>query len=61
METEKSERIRALKEQGNVAFALGDFDGAIKLFSLGLELDSESYVLYSNRSASYAAIQVRSQ
>jgi stress-induced-phosphoprotein 1 len=46
------------KSQGNAAFAKKDYDEAIDLFSKGIALDENNHVLYSNRSASYAGIQV---
>lgn len=57
MECDKA-RLEQLKDKGNIAFSIGDYNEAITIFSQGLELDPESYILYSNRSASYAAIQV---
>ncbi len=48
------------KAQGNAAFARKDYDIAIDLFSKGIALDENNHVLYSNRSASYAGIQVTS-
>jgi tetratricopeptide (TPR) repeat protein len=57
MEPDKS-RLQELKDKGNIAFSIGDYDTAIRVFSEGLELDPESYVLFSNRSASFTAIQV---
>jgi stress-induced-phosphoprotein 1 len=46
------------KTQGNAAFARKDYFEAIDLFSKGIALDESNHVLYSNRSASYAGIQV---
>jgi Flp pilus assembly protein TadD len=50
----------AIKEKGNAAFLEGDFQEAIKLFTLGLEMDPDNFLLYSNRSAAYAGIKVLS-
>jgi stress-induced-phosphoprotein 1 len=46
------------KTQGNAAFARKEYDEAIDLFSKAISLDESNHVLYSNRSASYAGIQV---
>jgi stress-induced-phosphoprotein 1 len=45
------------KAQGNKAFASGDFQTAIDLFSKAIELDSTNHVLYSNRSAAYCSLK----
>ena len=47
-----------LKNQGNDAFAKKDYVNAIALFTQATALDPQNHVLYSNRSASYAGIQV---
>jgi hypothetical protein len=47
-----------IKEKGNKAFLAGDFHEAIKLFTLGLEIDPNNFLLYSNRSAAYVGIKV---
>jgi stress-induced-phosphoprotein 1 len=47
------------KTQGNAAFAKKDFIDAIQFFTKAINLDSNNHVLYSNRSASYAGVQVR--
>ena len=44
----------ALKAEGNKAFAAKDYDHAIDLFSKALDLDQNSFVLWSNRSAAKA-------
>ena len=44
----------ALKDQGNKAFQAKDYDKAIELFSQALDLDSNNWVLWSNRSAAKA-------
>ena len=46
------------KSQGNAAFAKKDYYEAIDNFSKAISLDANNHVLYSNRSASYACIQV---
>lgn len=43
----------SLKDEGNVAFQTGDIDTALRLFTQGIELDPDNYILYSNRSAAY--------
>ncbi|KAL4975940.1 hypothetical protein BDW66DRAFT_160043 [Aspergillus desertorum] len=45
----------ALKAEGNKAFAAKDYPTAIEKFTQAIELDSNNHVLYSNRSAVYAA------
>ncbi|KAL4814608.1 hypothetical protein BDW67DRAFT_165729 [Aspergillus spinulosporus] len=47
----------ALKAEGNKAFAAKDYPTAIEKFTQAIELDSNNHVLYSNRSAVYAAQQ----
>ena len=44
-----------LKTQGNQAFSSGDYPRAIELFSQAVAVDPTNHVLYSNRSAAYAA------
>ncbi|KAJ2363363.1 Hsp90 cochaperone, partial [Coemansia sp. RSA 2607] len=46
-----------LKTQGNAAFAAGNHEEAIKLFTQAIELDPTNHVLYSNRSASLASLK----
>jgi stress-induced-phosphoprotein 1 len=48
-----------LKTQGNAAFARKDYHEAIDIFSKAIGLDGNNHVLYSNRSASFAGIQVK--
>ena len=43
-----------LKSQGNKAFQAKDYDKAIELFTQGLEIDPNNFVLFSNRSAAKA-------
>ncbi|KAI9372130.1 hypothetical protein BJX61DRAFT_553218 [Aspergillus egyptiacus] len=45
----------ALKAEGNKAFSAKDYPTAIEKFTQAIELDSNNHVLYSNRSAVYAA------
>ncbi|KAL4951385.1 hypothetical protein BDW69DRAFT_39632 [Aspergillus filifer] len=47
----------ALKAEGNKAFSAKDYPTAIDKFTQAIELDSNNHVLYSNRSAVYAAQQ----
>jgi stress-induced-phosphoprotein 1 len=45
-----------LKEQGNQAFKVGKFEEAIEFYTEGLKLaKTDQHVLYSNRSAAFAA------
>jgi len=44
-----------LKKKGNEAFGNGDNDAAIGFFTQAIALDERNHVLYSNRSAAYAA------
>lgn len=44
----------ALKDQGNKAFQAKDYNKAIELFTQALAIDSNNFVLYSNRSAAHA-------
>ena len=46
------------KTLGNAAFARKDYLEAIDNFTKAISLDSNNHVLFSNRSASYAGIQV---
>ncbi|KAL4779420.1 hypothetical protein BJX76DRAFT_340775 [Aspergillus varians] len=45
----------ALKAEGNKAFSAKDYPTAIEKFTQAIEIDSNNHVLYSNRSAVYAA------
>ncbi|KAJ6104118.1 hypothetical protein N7523_010438 [Penicillium sp. IBT 18751x] len=45
----------ALKAEGNKAFAAKDYPTAIEKFTEAIAVDSENHILYSNRSAVYAA------
>ncbi|KAI9925729.1 hypothetical protein AWENTII_012163 [Aspergillus wentii] len=45
----------ALKAEGNKAFSAKDYPTAIEKFSQAIGLDSSNHILYSNRSAVYAA------
>ncbi|KAM0684407.1 Hsp90 cochaperone [Mitosporidium daphniae] len=47
----------AFKQQGNTAFAQGQYEQAIASFSEAIKLDSSNHVLYSNRSAANAALK----
>lgn len=46
-----------LKNKGNEEFAAGRYVEAINYFTKAIQLDGENHVLYSNRSACYAAMQ----
>ena len=46
----------ALKNKGNEEFSAGKYVEAVNTFSRAIELDRENNVLYSNRSACYAAM-----
>lgn len=43
-----------MKDQGNKALQEGDIDKAISLYSEGINLDEENYLLWSNRALCYA-------
>lgn len=43
------------KDKGNKAFAAKDYDTANEWFSKAIEADPSNHVLFSNRSACYAA------
>lgn len=45
----------ALRLAGNAAFKAQDFPKAIEQFTLAIEADASSHVIYSNRSAAYAS------
>lgn len=47
-----------LKAKGNAAFSAKNFPEAIDWFTQGINVDGNNHVLYSNRSASYAGLQV---
>jgi hypothetical protein len=44
----------AAKAAGTAAFQSGNFEEAVRQFTLGIEADPTNHVLYSNRSAAYA-------
>jgi len=49
-------KAQELKEQGNQAFKVGKFEEAIEFYTEGLKLaKTDQHVLYSNRSAAFAA------
>jgi len=55
-EAEKFARAQELKEKGNQAFKLGKFQEAVEFYTDAIKLSkSEIHVLYSNRSAAFAA------
>ena len=47
----------AFKAQANTAFSAKDFAKASELYSKAIELDPSNHVLFSNRSASKAALK----
>ena len=44
------------KQKGNAAFSGGDYPKAVKQFTMAIRMDKQNHVLFSNRSASYAAL-----
>ncbi|XP_031394061.1 hsp70-Hsp90 organizing protein 1-like [Punica granatum] len=44
------------KVRGNAAFKARDFEAAVRHYSDGINLSQDNHVLYSNRSAAYAAL-----
>lgn len=48
------QELLSLKDQGNKALQEGDIDKAIELYSEGINLDEENYLLWSNRALCYA-------
>jgi stress-induced-phosphoprotein 1 len=53
--THKKMDATAYKNKGNEAFSAKNYPEAIEQFSKAIELDGSNHVLYSNRSACYAA------
>lgn len=49
-----ADKSRKAKERGNELFAAGNYDMAIKSYSMAIRLDRGNHVLHSNRSAAYA-------
>ncbi|KAJ2078626.1 Hsp90 cochaperone [Coemansia sp. RSA 988] len=49
--------VNELKAKGNEAFAAGNHEEAVKLFTQAIELDPTNHVLYSNRSASLSSLK----
>jgi len=43
-----------LKDKGNAALAIGDYDQAIEHYTQAIALDPNNHVLFSNRSAAFA-------
>lgn len=58
---EYSQLANMFKEKGNKAFQNEDYECAIQLYSQGLEIDPDNYVLYSNRSAAYLKFDFKSK
>ncbi|XP_066541109.1 tetratricopeptide repeat protein 12 isoform X3 [Hoplias malabaricus] len=53
----KEERAKALKEKGNKAFALGDYEVAVKFYTEGLEQLRDMQTLYTNRAQALIKLQ----
>ena len=55
LEEEELEEYKVLanqcKDQGNVEFERGNYEGALKSFSQAIDLDPDNHIFYSNRSA----------
>lgn len=45
-----------LKSKGNESFSSGNYTEAVNYFSKAIQIDNQNHVLYSNRSAAYAAL-----
>ena len=43
-----------LKDKGNAALAIGDYEQAIQYYTEAIALDPNNHVLFSNRSAAFA-------
>lgn len=54
--TPSPEEAQGLKAKGNAAFQQGNYEEAIKFFSLAIKLTPEDAVLYSNRSGAWASL-----
>lgn len=50
------ERVERAKARGNDAFARGEYEAAARSYTLALNLDPNSHVLLSNRSAAACAL-----
>ena len=54
-EEEELEEYKVLanqcKDQGNIEFERGNYEGALKSFSQAIDLDPDNHIFYSNRSA----------
>ncbi|CAB1347520.1 unnamed protein product, partial [Coregonus sp. 'balchen'] len=53
----KQEKANALKEKGNVAYAQGEYETAVKLYSDGLDERRDMQPLYTNRAQSYIKLE----
>ncbi|KAI4904545.1 hypothetical protein NFI96_029606 [Prochilodus magdalenae] len=53
----KEELAKALKEKGNKAFALGDYEVAVKFYTEGLEQLRDMQTLYTNRAQAYIKLK----
>ena len=47
-----------LKAKGNAAFSALQYPEAVEFFTQAIAIDGNNHVLYSNRSASFAGLQV---
>lgn len=43
-----------MKDKGNAALAIGNYEQAIEHYTAAIALDPENHVLFSNRSAAFA-------
>ena len=51
IEKQKGEEAERRKEEGNVLFSKGQYEDAVKLYTLALSLSPKTAVYYSNRAA----------
>ena len=48
--------MEEIKSKANAAFLVGDNDKAVDLYTQGIALDENDYLLYNDRSAAYAKL-----